>query len=486
MKYDIIIIGAGVVGSAVARELSRYKFRVLVLEKENDVAYGSSGANSGVIHAGFNVPPGSLKAKFNVEGNRIFPRLARELSVPFKRIGKLVVARNKTERSRLEELKDIGVKNGVPGLRVIGKKELRRLEPRIEGEAALYVPSAGVTSPFLFTIALAECARENGIKFRFGEKVIGIKKTQCGFIVRTSAGLFRSQVVVNSAGICADEIARMAGINRYRLYPNRGEYLILDKRFGNLVGRMIYPVPLKGAPGLGIHITPTVDGNILLGPSDAFIKDRSDTRTTASVFSRLIKEAEEMLPSLPREAFIQGYAGIRPKRVSARMKGFRDYVIEEDPKVSGFFNLTGIESPGLTAAPAIAKYVTSLILKSLSAGKKAAFKAALKKETRFAELSLRDKKRRIRKLPRCGEIVCRCEQVTKEELRDAVKGAFGIPSLAAIKIRTRAMTGRCQGGFCSPKIIEMLDKEFGLNKENLILKTKESYLLACRTKDLRR
>ncbi|MBA7534485.1 hypothetical protein ES705_26733 [subsurface metagenome] len=362
--YDVVIIGGGIVGCAIARELSRYKLNIAVLEKEADVGWGISCRNSGVVHAGFNNKPGTLMAQFCVEGNKSFAELCSQLDVPYKKIGKLVVAKKKEEVIDLKNLKKQGDANGVNNLQIIDLNEVKKLEPNIEGIAALYSPETAITSPYLLTIALAENAFDNGVSFLLNTEVKSITKlNNSHFRIKTNKREFTSSYVVNSAGLYADKIARMVGIKKYRLYPCRGEYHILDKNVSWLINHLVYPVPQAGTGGLGIHLTPTIDGNILIGPSNEYIKIKDNLSTTSPVMKMLSAEARKFLPLISPQYIIHSYSGLRAKQAPSSEGGFWDFVIEESDIVDNFINLIGIESPGLTAAQPIAKRVVEIVNK---------------------------------------------------------------------------------------------------------------------------
>ena len=479
-KFDVIIIGGGVIGCGIARELARYRARVILLERESDVAGGASGKNSGVIHAGFDPPVGSLKARLNVEGNRLFRKLCKELDVPYKFIGKLVVAKNKVELGDLKELKRRARANGVPGAEIIGRKEINRLEPNVEGAAALYIPTSGITLPYLLNIALAENALINGTKIQLNEEVRGISKKNGNFAVKTNKRTYRATWVINSAGLYADHVARMVGIAKYRLYPCRGEYHILDKRLSGLVNHLVYPVPPKGSGGKGIHFTPTIEGNILIGPSSEYVKDKEDARTTSRVAKKLYNEAKALLPKLPHKDFIANYAGLRSKLLGPRTPGFTDFVIEESPLIKRFINLIGIESPGLTAAPAIARMVVGIIDKEEGLKSNPAFSPKRIGIKRFDECSVNEKKKLIAKNPDYGKVICRCENVSKAELIQAINNPLGVKTLGGLKYRARVMMGRCQGGYCLPRIIDILKELYP--EEDITLKGKGSELFFGQTR----
>lgn len=476
--FDVVIVGGGVVGCAIARELSKYKVSVAVLEKEDDVGWGISCRNSGVVHAGFNNKPGTLMAKFCVEGNKSFAELCSQLDVPYKKIGKLVVAKKKEEIKGLQKLKQQGDANGVDNLQIIGLDEVKRLEPNIEGIAALYSPETAITSPYLLTIALAENVQVNGVKFFLNTKVKNISNfNSSGFRIITNRGDFVSSYIINSAGLYADKIARMMGENKYRIYPCRGEYHILDKNVSSIINHLVYPVPQSGAGGLGIHLTPTIDGNIMIGPSNEYVKSKDNFSVTSSVMKMLSAEAREFLPLISPQYIIRNYSGLRAKQAPSSQGGFWDFVIEESGTVNNFINLIGIESPGLTAAQPIAQRVVEIINKKERLNSNPNFNPFRKGIIRFEEQDEEIKKTLIKQDPDYGEIVCRCEKVTKKEILEAANNPLGARSLISIKYRTRAMMGRCQGGYCQTRIMEILRESFKLSPQELTLKGNNSYLL---------
>jgi glycerol-3-phosphate dehydrogenase len=483
---DVIIIGAGVVGCAIARELSRYHLRVSVLERENDVAGGASGRNSGVVHAGFNNPAGSLKARFCVEGNAGFAQVCRDLAVPFRKTGKLVTALDDSDRPALERLRQAGERNGVPGLEIIEAPQIKQLEPHVSGVAALFSGSTAVTSPFLFTVALAENAARNGVVFHFATRVTGISRSDNLFRVRAGRRDFHARVVINSAGLQSDRIAGLVGINDYRLYPCRGQYHILDRQASEWLKMPVYPVPRPESGGLGVHLTPTVEGNILIGPSAEFIGSRADHAVTRTVMRQLFAEARELLPMLSPKLIIRSYSGIRAKLTPPGQGSGRDFVIEDSPTVPGFINLIGIESPGLTSAVPIGKHVADMVGNHLPLRPKADFLVTRPPASRFSELANTEKAQAIATHPDIGEIVCRCEQISRQEILDAIANPLGVKTLAGIKYRARAMMGRCQGGYCLTRIVEMLHREFKVPLEEILERNGKSQLFTGPVKGARR
>lgn len=475
-KYDVIIVGAGAVGCAIARELSKYELDIAVLEKESDVAAGTSGRNSAVVHAGFNNKPGSLMAKFCVEGNLGFEKVCSELEVPYKKTGKLIVAFDDNDIKGIEKLMDNGRKNGVPGLEFIDGDEVRRLEPNVGGIAAMLSRDTAITSPFIYTVALAENAAANGVEFYFDSEVKGISKKDGFFRIKAGGRYFYSTYVVNSAGLYSDRIASMAGDRGYKIYPCRGQYYILDKRASEYLKMPVYPVPRPGIGGLGVHLTPTVEGNIIIGPSAEYIRTKCDTGTTKAVMDQLFKEAKELLPPLTPKHIIGSYAGIRSKLVGPDVGGYGDFIIKESEKVQGLINLVGIESPGLTSSIPIAGMVAGIIDSKENFKAKKDFISKRKGIVQFRDLPREEQARLIKEDPEYGEIICRCETITKKEIRQAIENPLGVRTLAGIKYRARAMMGRCQGGYCLTRIVDILMKEYGIPPEEITTRGQKSRL----------
>ena len=458
--YDVAVIGGGVVGCAVLRELARYDLKLLLLEAASDLAEGVSKGNSGVLHAGFNVPPRSLKARTNVAGLKLAYELAETLGVPHRRTGKLVLALADEDRPALEALKAQGDRNGVPRLEIVDEAAIRRLEPLARGRWALYSPDTGLISPYEFTIALAECAAQNGAEVRLESPVTAVRAGDGPFRLATPGGTFAARRVVNCAGLFSDEVARLAGIDDYRIFPYRGEYLITDKDLGFRLGMPLYPVPPRDDPGLGIHVTPTLEGHVLLGPSAQAVGDKRDQASTRAVMDRLKAEAVRLMPPLAGVPFIHSYTGIRPKLVDpAGGARFEDFIVEESGRRPGWISLVGIESPGLTAAPALAEMVVAMLGARLDLRPKTDFRADRPVKRRFAVLPDEERAARVAADPAWGEMVCRCEHVTRAEVEAALRNPFEARTLDAVKRRTRCGMGRCQGGFCTPRIVDILQDE---------------------------
>lgn len=482
-NFHVAIIGGGVIGSSIAGELSKYKLNVVVFEKGSDVASDTSKANSGVVHSGINSPTGSLKARFCVEGNKMLQPLADKLGFPLKWVGKYVIAKNEEETKELERLINVGRDNGVPGLEIKDGKDVKTKEPNVPCYKALWVPTAGIISPYEFTIALAENAAENNVIFLLETKVNDLEKKDNNFLIKTTKGEFQSQILVNAAGLNCRDIVSMLEEPDFQVYPCRGEYLVLDKNYSNLINSMIYSVPPKKLGVLGVHITPTIEGNILLGPSAEFIDDPYDKRTTKEMMKTLFSEAKEIIPGLPEKAVINAYSGIRCKLASPEEGGWADYRIEESKQTPGLINLLGVESPGLTGATAIAKEVTQMISKSIELKTKTDFKTIKIKEKRFSEMNSKEQSDLIKKDKGWGRVVCRCEHVTEAEVIKALSNPIGAQNLSSAKYRCRVGMGRCQGGFCNQHIVRIMKEQFNIDVKDMKLKSSDSNLFYGRTRE---
>ena len=365
-KYEVLIIGGGVVGCAIARELSKYRVSAALLEKKW-MSDGASCRNSGVLHAGFKYAPDHSERGWRSKGThdgRSLPRPEGKI----KRIGKLTVGLDEEDEPTLRHLKEQGDTNGVPGLRVIGREEMQKIQPGVEGYIALHSPSSSIISPYSLTIGLAENALANGVNFHLGQRVESIsQQPEKGWHVRTAAGeIFEAQVIINAAGLYSADVSRMAGVDGYTIYPCRGEYYVLDKRLNGTLTALIYPAPKKNAPGWGTHLTPTVDGNILIGPTAQYIKEPENHACTPDILRRLRIEGQKLLPAIQVSDYIRNFAGIRAKQTPPEVGGNKDFVIEDRKDVKGFINLVGLESPGLTASPAIAQMVVEMVGNHLS------------------------------------------------------------------------------------------------------------------------
>lgn len=461
---DVLIIGAGAVGCAVARALTRYTPSVMVLEKEWDVAAGTSGRNSAVVHAGFNNRPGSLMARLCVAGSRGFAALARTLDVPYRRTGKLLVAFDEQDLAALARLKDQGERNGCRGLALLSQEELRARLPQVGGIGALLSPETAICDPFRYTVALAENAAHNGASFRFGHPVTAIRRTAGGFTVTAGGETFTTKVLINSAGLYSAEIAALAGVEGYRIYPCRGQYYLLDQIADPILPMPVYPAPRAGAGGLGVHLTPTVHGNIIIGPSAEYLDDPADTATTAPVLEELLREAQQLLPGLPVRS-IGAYSGLRPKQAPPGEGGYRDFTIRTED--NGLIDLIGIESPGLTASWPIAERVCELVAEQFPLRERPEFDPEHRSIRRFRDCDRAERAALIAADPDYGEVVCRCQTVTRAEIRQAIENPLGVRTLAGIKYRAWATTGRCHGGYCLPRIAEILTRDYGMAPEEI-------------------
>lgn len=457
---DVIIIGAGVIGCAAAHILSRYQLEVLVVEQGPDVACATSRANSGIVHGGYDPRPGTLMAGLNVRGNEIFPALCRDLDVPFRRTGSLVVARE-GEEGLLENLLARGRSNGVPALTIIGRDEVFKGEPNLSPDiaAALYAPTAGIVSPWELTLALAEVAAANGVKFLFNTRVTRVLMAEDGVQgVETERGQFASGVVINAAGINADLLARMAGAERYDLTPRKGEYLLLDKDLDGYVNHVVFPLPTPVSKG--ILVLPTVEGNLLAGPTAVNAEDREDVGTTRAGLAEVFRGARRLFPNLPLNRVIASFAGLRAVPEDG------DFVIRSSARVRGWIDAGGIQSPGLTAAPAIAEKLVDLVGGLLTLEPKEHFLTE-RKVLRLRDLPLPEREQWIEKNPQLGRIVCRCEGVSEGEIVAALHSPVPATTLDGLKQRTRAGSGRCQGGFCQPRLIALVARELGIRPEQV-------------------
>ncbi len=478
MMHDAIIIGAGVIGANIARELARYQLDIIVLEKNLDVCEGASKANSGIVHSGYDAKPGSLKAKYNIRGNKMMAALCAELAVSFRQNGSLVVAFDAEEAIRLETLLDQGVQNGVEGLRIIDGETARLQEPNLSQNvtAALWAPTGGIVDPFQLTLAAAEVADLNGVAFHFGTAVTAISCTNGVFNVETSKGHYAARIVVNAAGVHADDLNNRLSSHKYQITPRKGEYCLFDKQIGGLVTSTIFQLP--SAMGKGVLVTPTAEGNLLIGPNSVFVDDKSDTSTTEAGIRFVIDKAKQSVDNLPMPYVITAFAGLRAT------EKHEDFVIGEAEDVPGFFNALGIESPGLTAAPAIAQDMAGWIAAKLDAVPKPHYDGRRNRQPSFESLSVEMKQAMFQKDKNYGRIICRCELVTLAEILDCIRRPLGARTVDGVKRRTRAGSGRCQGGFCSPRIIEILARELGKDLREIVKASEKSAYLIGLDKDL--
>lgn len=461
MTYDVVVIGGGVSGCAIARELSRYQCSIALLEKEEDVCSGTTKANSAIVHAGYDAKTGTLKAMLNVKGNLMMEELSKELDFDFKRNGSLVICFDEADRPALETLYERGVANGVPGLKIITGDEARAMEPNVTDEAvaALYLPSGGIVCPFGLNIALAENACENGTEFFFKTEVENIVKTENGYDVVTNKGTYHASYVVNAAGVYADVFHNMVSEEKIKIVARRGEYYLLDKEAGDHVSATVFQLP--GKYGKGVLVTPTVHGNLLVGPTATDQEDKDATLTTAEGLAEGAMKANRSVKNIPFRQVITSFSGLRAHEMND------EFVLGEPKDAEGFFDAAGIESPGLSCAPALGQYIAEMVAAKGAFEKKADFKATRKGIVRAALLPLEERAALIKEKPEYGTIVCRCENVSEGEIVDAITRTLGARSLDGIKRRVRQGMGRCQAGFCTPRTMEILSRETGIPMEEI-------------------
>ncbi len=455
--YDVIIIGAGVIGANIARELSKYNLDICILEKEEDVSCGSSKANSGIVHGGYSDEPGTLKAELCVKGNRMFEQLEKELNFGYRETGSLVIAFSDDEKEHLENLYRDGIANGVGGLKIIDGTEVRKMEPYLSKEVkwALYCKDSGICSPYEFTIALVENALENGVELKLNHEVTAIEKLESTFKVKTNKGIFEAKYVINAAGVHSDRISRMIGVDDFNIIPRKGEYVIFNKDQSYLVRKVIFQVPTE--KGKGILVTTTYHGNLMIGPDAQQVAHREDVSTDEDSIKAIVETAKKSVSGFDMKKALTSFAGVRPTNTR------KDFIVEET-KVKGFLNVTG-DSPGLTSSPAIAKKVLDILKNSeLNLEEKKDFKPyrksiIIKKNEDFdGDVNSKEPDKHM---------ICRCEKVTEAEIVDALGRGIKIKSIDAIKRRTRAGMGMCQGAFCGPRVRALIAKTLNIKEEEV-------------------
>ncbi|MCI1997700.1 MAG: NAD(P)/FAD-dependent oxidoreductase [Olsenella sp.] len=452
--WDVVVVGAGVCGCAIARELSRLRASVLVVEAREDVCCGTSKANSAIVHAGFDAPTGSLMARLNVEGSSLFPQLSRDLDFAYERIGSLVVCTREEDLPALRALLERGRANGVPELSIVGRDELVRMEPNVSDAAvaALWAPTGGICDPFDLTCALAENAAANGVSFSLNERVTGLHGLPDDtWGVSTTRGTRVARVVVNAAGVHADEVHGMASTQPMRIVPRRGQYELLDTTAGCHVRHTVFALPTK--MGKGVLVTPTVHGNLLVGPTAEDIEDKDGTQTTAEGLARVREASTLTVRDIPFRETITSFSGLRAHRPE------HEFAIGEVPDAPGFVDCAGIESPGLSASPAIGRMVAGIVRDILGLSEREGFVATRRGIPRLDRISLEDWDELVRKDPAYGRVVCRCCRVSEAQIRDACRRVPGARSIDGVKRRVGATMGRCQGGFCTPRIMQILCEE---------------------------
>ncbi|MDH2459503.1 NAD(P)/FAD-dependent oxidoreductase [Clostridium perfringens] len=452
---DIIVIGAGVVGCSIARELSKYNLDVLVVEKNSDVSEGISKGNSGIVHAGYNEKIGTLKAKLNIEGNKIFDDLSRDLQFPFKRNGAFILAFSDEEMKTLESLKENGEKLGVEGLEILTREEALNIEPNLNKEivGVLNVKTSGIVSPYEMTIALAENAAENGVEFKLNSKVTNIEKISEGYkVTLNNKELVSGKLIINASGLEGAFLNNLVSMSKREINPVKGEYCLFDKVAGAMINKTLFQVPSKLSKG--VLVTPTAEGNLLVGPNAV---EGKTLETSREGIDEILDKSKKSLEELPVARILNTFSGIRPKTKGG------DFIIEEVEDAKNFINVIGIDSPGLTAAPAIGVYVVNMIKERLDLVEKKNFKKTREKIVRFAELSLEEKNRLIKEKPAYGHMVCKCEFVTEGEIVEAIHRPIKALTVDAIKRRTRASMGGCQGIGCTLPISKILSRELGID-----------------------
>lgn len=481
MQYDVAVIGAGVCGAMITRELSKLDMKIVMLEKCNDVAMGTSKANSAIVHAGFDAENGTLKAKLNVQGASLMAYYCNKLSVPYKNIGSLVVAYSWDDMHTLDVLFERGFNNGVPNMEIISQERLRAMEPYISEEAvgALWAPTAGIVSPYELTIAATENAVMNGARVKRNSGVFDIEYKDDMFIISTASGVIKAKYVINCAGVFADNIARMIGDDTFKIIPRKGEYYLLDKTERKMVNHVLFQCPSK--MGKGILVTPTAHGNVLMGPTalDLDFDSKLDLDTTIEGLMEVKYSTNRVIPTLTTRNAITSFAGLR-----AHLEGEdSDFIIAPSVKNDKFINVAGIESPGLTAAPAIARYVGKMFKEMAPEyQKREDFISTRPAPIRVNELSVEERKALVARDKRYGRIICRCEGITEGEIIDAIKAPCGARDVDGVKRRTRAGMGRCQSGFCGSKVVEILARELDVPMNQITKHGNRSKILYNKTK----
>ena len=463
--FDVVIIGAGVTGCAIARELSKYAVKTALLEKEAEASFGASKANSGIVHAGFHSAPNMIKSALCVRGNYLYGVLKDELDIPFERKGELMVAFGKEQEEKLDFYLKQGEKLGVPDMKIVKGDELKALEPFLSDAvtAALFAPSAGVVNPYEFTYRLLYNAVQNGVEFFPDAKVTAVDKN----VVKTQNDTFKTRFIINAAGVHADEIAEMAGVKTFDIKPRKGQEYLLDRNCEGLARHVIFPLPTPTSKG--VLVIPTLDGTLMIGPSAEDTSDREATETTNAVFDDIFEKPHAMIPAISAKSVIASFAGLRPVATG-------DDFILGPTAVKGFVNAAGIQSPGLTAAPAIAEKMAEILRgEGLELNEKPDFNPRVPRHLKMQKMTKEQLAKAVKENPLFGKIVCRCEKVSEAEIRQAARE--GATTLDGIKLRTRAGMGRCQGGFCTYRILEILAEETGIPMENLTKKGGKSRLI---------
>jgi len=476
--YDVIIIGGGVIGCSIARTLSKYDLKVALLEKEADIASGTTKANSGVVHAGYGAPREYIKRDMCIAGNRLYTQAAEELNFPFQRIGSFVVALEDSQIKELEEQRKLGTQDGVPGLELIlDKEKIKYMEPNLTDDVVgvLHAPSAGIVSPYEMTYALAENAAMNGVKFFRNQKVRRIKHQNYVFVIKTKTGEFKSNNVINAAGLYGLKISKMVGLDYFTLMPRKGEYILFDRNAMHL-NKILFPSPTKVSKG--ILVCPTVSGNTFVGPTALNITDKKDTATTEAGLKEILEGGSKLVSNLPVRASIRNFAGLRA------VPGTYDFIIDSTD-VYGFINVVGILSPGLTSCYAIAERVVDFLeLLGANTKIKEDYNPIRPKPERFKDFSKEELDRKIKEDPAWGRIICRCETIPEKEILNAIHTPVGATTVDGVKFRCRPGMGRCQAGFCRPRVIEILSRELNIPYEEVMKRGEDTNFLVTKTKEV--
>lgn len=476
--YDIIIIGGGVIGCCIARTLSKYDLKVALLEKEADIASGTTKANSGVVHAGYASPREYVKRDMCITGNRLYTQAAEELNFPFQRIGSFVVALEDSQIKQLEEQRRLGTQDGVPGLELIlDKEKIKYMEPNLTDEVVgvLHAPSAGIVSPYEMTYALAENAAMNGVKFFRNQKVRRIQHQNYTFVIKTTTDEFKSNNVINAAGLYGLNISKLVGLDYFTLMPRKGEYILFDRNAMHL-NKILFPSPTKISKG--ILVCPTVSGNTFVGPNALNITDKKDTATTEAGLKEILEGGSKLVPNLPVRASIRNFAGLRA------VPGTYDFIIDSTD-VYGFINVVGILSPGLTSCYAIAERVVEFLeLLGANTKIKEDYNPMRPKPEMFKDFTKEDLDRKIKEDPAWGRIICRCETIPEKEILNAIHSPVGATTVDGVKFRCRPGMGRCQAGFCRPRVIEILSRELNIPYEDVMKRGEDTNFLMTKTKDI--
>lgn len=478
--YDIAVIGAGITGSAIARELSKYNLKTVVIEKGLEVCQGTTKANSAIVHGGFDAKEGSLKAKLNVRGNKLYKDLCEDLNVEFKQIGSLVLAFDEEEEKHIQELYTRGIKNNSKGLKLLNKEEVLEIEPNVNQNVvgALLCESAGIVCPFNFNIALMENAIDNGVNLKLESEVLKINKEDDLFNIVTKNETIQAKYVINAAGVYADKINNMIGGDEYYIIPRKGEYKILDKSEGKIANHVLFQCPSK--KGKGVLVSQTVHGNLLIGPNANEVEDKEDITTTRDGINEIVQASKKTIENIDFRKTITSFSGLRATSSTG------DFCIFPSKVAKNFINVGGIESPGLASAPAVGEYVVEILKnEGLELIENTSFNSKRVKPKAFINMNNEERAEIIAKDDKYKKIICRCESVTEGEIVDAINRPCGARTVDGVKRRVRPGMGRCQGGFCGPRVIEILARELKMDIEDILKDYENSNVVVGKVKELR-